>query len=177
MLQPFRNLIEQNGISQSFYFRILSKTKSMMESKSERSESSGHTSNTPPRKRHPHLAMACMPSSPSCFEAAASVGSSWDSSANLFSLQDMDHRYMHVSDEPRRAFQHQKEDRPVEGDMGEISPSNGEGINDGIKIPTKWKQWSYVQYSYYKTPSSSSHGLHAILAVMFRGSSITRIFV
>jgi hypothetical protein len=107
-----------------------------MESKSERSESSGHTSNTPPRKRHPHLAMACMPSSPSCFEAAASIGSSCDSSANLFSLQDMDHRYMHVSDEPRRAFQHQKEDRPVEGDMG---PSNGDDV-----MPLNHARWSML---------------------------------
>jgi hypothetical protein len=123
----------------------------MMESKSQRSESSGHTSNTPPRKRHPHLAMACMPSSPSCFEAAASLGSSCDSSANLFSLQDMDHRYMPVSDERRRAFQHQKEDRPVEGDMGKISRSNGDDV-----MPLNHARWSMLADKDHNPNSSDS---------------------
>jgi hypothetical protein len=111
----------------------------MMDSHSHGSYSSGHTSNTPPRKRHPHQAIVCVPSSPSCFEAAASLGSLCDSSSNLFTLQDTDHRFIRVVEEPRRACQHQKEDRPLEGDMGKIPPPFGVDV-----MPLNHARWNML---------------------------------
>jgi hypothetical protein len=82
--------------------------------------------------RYCHPNMSCIaPSSQLCFKTSSS------DSSKLFSLQNSDHRSIHVGEESRRIFQHQQvDDCSMEGDLGKILPSCGD---DAIALnPFRW---------------------------------------
>jgi hypothetical protein len=89
-------------------------------------QSSGHTSNTPPRIRCPHATMTCTPSSPSCVETASSRAKIPFDRSNFFSIQDSARRSINLCEDSHLAFQKQGEDRPVKGDLGKILPPCGD---------------------------------------------------
>jgi hypothetical protein len=98
----------------------------MMDSHSRRSESTDHTSNTPPKMRYPHPSMAL-----SCFETELS------DSSKLASLRDSEHYSIRLCEDPPRTFQRPVSDcSTMEGDLGKNLPSSSD--NSMALNPSRW---------------------------------------
>jgi hypothetical protein len=138
--QPFNSLAQQ--------LDFIPFASSMMESLSQRSESSDHTSNTPPRMRYPHPTAAFTPSSPSCSNKVALRGPC--DSANSFSIQDSGHRSIRIYGGPHRVVNQQEKGRPAEGDLGKILPPTSD--NAMALNPYRW----HMVVDKDQSPSSSN---------------------